>query len=213
VSSFMLHGAGVGGGIAIGQAHLISSARLEVAHYEIAAADVEQEVMRFNVAVEKVRAELLALRRSVPASAPAELGAFLNLHLMILDDSTLSQAPRELVRTRRCNAEWALVMQMDGLVAQFEEIEDAYLRERKADIIQVVERVLKDGSHTVVVTPEGQEAIEKLTIARRQSLTEVLEGWDPEDHPEVVEMIRHLAHALLADDDRLLADAQPTPTV
>jgi DNA-binding MarR family transcriptional regulator len=75
----------------------------------------------------------------------------------------------------------------------------------------MVERVaqVSNGSNSVVVTPRGEEVMEKLTIARRQSLTEVLEGWDPEDHPEVVEMIRHLAHALLADDNRLLADAQP----
>ena len=141
--SFALHGAGVGGGIAIGQVHLISSARLEVAHYSISPADVELEVMRFSVAVDKVRAELQALRRSVSASAPAELGAFLNLHLMILDDSTLSLTPRELIRSLHCNAEWALVEQMNYLVAQFEKIEDAYLRERKADVVQVVERVLK----------------------------------------------------------------------
>ena len=61
---------------------------------------------------------------------------------MILDDSSLSHAPRALIREQRCNAEWALVQQMDKLVAQFEEIEDPYLRERKADIGQVVERVL-----------------------------------------------------------------------
>jgi phosphotransferase system enzyme I (PtsI) len=94
-----------------------------------------------------VRAELRELSRSVPASAPTELGAFLNLHLMILDDSTLSQAPRDLIRTMRCNAVWALVTQMDHLVAQFEKIEDAYLRERKADVVQVVERVLKALMH------------------------------------------------------------------
>jgi len=141
--SFALHGAGVGGGIAIGQAHLISSARLEVAHYEIRPADVELEVMRFSLAVDKVRSELQALRRSVPASAPAELSAFLNLHLMLLEDSTLSLVPRELIRGLRCNAEWALVEQMNYLVAQFEKIDDAYLRERKADVVQVVERVLK----------------------------------------------------------------------
>ena len=141
--SFTLHGAGVGGGIAIGQVHLISSARLEVAHYEIKPEHLELEVMRFSTAVDKVRAELQALRRSVPASAPTELGAFLNLHLMILDDATLSYAPRDLIRSLRCNAEWALVQQMDYLVAQFEKIEDAYLRERKADVVQVVERVLK----------------------------------------------------------------------
>jgi phosphotransferase system enzyme I (PtsI) len=140
--SFTLHGAGVGGGIAIGQVHLISSARMEVAHYDVAPEHVELEVMRFSVAVDQVRAELQALRRSVPASAPTEFGAFLNLHLMILDDSTLSQVPRDLIRNLRCNAEWALVEQMNYLVAQFEKIEDPYLRERKADVTQVVERVL-----------------------------------------------------------------------
>ena len=141
--SFALHGAGVGGGIAIGQAHLISSARLEVAHYSIAPEYVEAEVMRFSAAVDRVRTELLGLHHSVPASAPPELDAFLNLHLMILDDATLSRTPRELIRSQHCNAEWALVTQMDQLVAQFDQIEDLYLRERKADVVQVVERVLK----------------------------------------------------------------------
>src|ERR1017187_5361483 len=99
--------------------------------------------MGFSVGVETVRSDLEGLRRSVPAGAPTELGAFLNLHLMILDDSMLSQAPRELIRSLRCNAEWALVQQMDYLVAQFDKIDDPYLRERKADVVQVVERVLK----------------------------------------------------------------------
>jgi phosphotransferase system enzyme I (PtsI) len=141
--SFTLHGSGAGGGIAIGQAHLISSARLEVAHYAIATEHLELEVMRFSTAVDKVRAELQGLRRSVPADAPAELGAFLNLHLMMLDDATLSHVPRALIRSLRCNAEWALVQQMDYLVAQFDKIDDPYLRERKADVMQVVERLLK----------------------------------------------------------------------
>jgi phosphotransferase system enzyme I (PtsI) len=51
--------------------------------------------------------------------------------------------PKKLIRERRCNAEWALVQQMDLLVAQFDEIEDIYLRERKHDILQVVERVVR----------------------------------------------------------------------
>jgi phosphoenolpyruvate-protein phosphotransferase (PTS system enzyme I) len=141
--SFTLHGAGAGGDIAIGHAHLISSARLEVAHYTIPTRDIELEVMRFSTAVDKVRAELEGLRRTVPADAPSELGAFLNLHLMMLDDATLSHVPRALIRSLRCNAEWALVQQMDYLVGQFEKIEDPYLRERKADVTQVVERLLK----------------------------------------------------------------------
>jgi phosphotransferase system enzyme I (PtsI) len=142
-ASFTLHGAGVSGGIAIGYAHLISTARLEVAHYEVPADRIEEEIGRFDNAVAQVKGELMGLHASVPASAPAEMGAFLDLHLMILDDSLLSQVPRELIRSRRYNAEWALIQQMDMLVARFEEIEDAYLRERKTDIQQVVERLLK----------------------------------------------------------------------
>ena len=142
-ASFTLHGAGVSGGIAIGYAHLVSTARLEVAHYDLAPEAIEDEIRRFDDAIAEVRGELIALQASVPATAPAEMSAFLNLHLMILDDAHLSRVPRELIRARRCNAEWALMQQMEMLAQQFEAIEDAYLRERKSDIVQVVERVLK----------------------------------------------------------------------
>jgi phosphotransferase system enzyme I (PtsI) len=140
--NFVLHGSSVSGGITIGHAHLVSTARLEVAHYQIPEESVEAEIARFDAAISLATDELAALGSHVPADAPAEFAAFLNLHRMILDDSSLSHAPRALIREQRCNAEWALVQQMDKLVAQFEEIEDPYLRERKADIGQVVERVL-----------------------------------------------------------------------
>jgi len=160
-ASFTLQGAGVSGGIAIGYAHLITSARLEVAHYEIAREEIDAEIVRFDSAVEQVRGELIGLHAAVPADAPAEMGAFLDLHLMILNDAMLSVAPRELIRTRRWNAEWALVHQMEILVHRFEEIEDAYLRERKADVQQVVERVLKGmlGTGHHPEPPEHEENI------------------------------------------------------
>ena len=142
-ASFTLHGAGVSGGIAIGYAHLVSAARLEVAHYDIAPEAIEEEVSRFDDAIAEVRGELIGLQANVSATAPAEMSAFLNLNLMILDDAQLSRVPRELIRSRGCNAEWALTQQMELLAQQFEQIEDAYLRERKNDIVQVVERVLK----------------------------------------------------------------------
>ena len=142
-ASFTLHGAGVSGGIAIGHAHLVSTARLEVAHYEIAPGDVEAELQRFDAAIAKVRSELAGLQSGVLASALAEMKAILGLHAMLLNDSNLSVVPRDLIRNRLCNAEWALVQQMDYLASQFEQMEDPYLRERKQDIVQVVERVLK----------------------------------------------------------------------
>ena len=142
-ASFTLHGAGVSGGIAIGHAHLVSSARLEVAHYAISETDVDSEIQRFETAVTRVRWELDELQTSMPSNAPAEMGTFIDVHRMILEDASLSKVPADLIRARHCNAEWALVQQMDSLVAQFNEIEDAYLRERQADVTQVVERILK----------------------------------------------------------------------
>ncbi len=141
--NFVLHGHAVATGITIGYAHLVSTARLEVGHYEVPPEDVESEVERFDVALRRAGAELEGLKTQIPAGAPAEFGAFLDLHRMILDDASLSQAPRELIRSRRCNAEWALVQQMEKLTDRFEQIDDPYLRERKADVQQAVERVLK----------------------------------------------------------------------
>jgi phosphotransferase system enzyme I (PtsI) len=141
--NFVLHGSSVASGITIGHAHLVSSARLEVAHYHIAEEAVPAEIFRFDAAIARAKQELAMLEGRMPEDAPAEFGAFINLHRMILEDSSLSHAPRELIRERRCNAEWALVQQMETLVEQFEAMEDPYLRERKGDIQQVVERVLK----------------------------------------------------------------------
>ena len=142
--TFSLHGQAVSGGIAIGRAHLVSHAALEVAHYQLRERDVAGELVRFDNAVATAGAELDALRAdaSVPG-APAELSAFVDVHAMILADTALTDGVRELIRERRCNAEWAMVQQMQLVVDQFDEFEDAYLRERKHDIVQVVERVLK----------------------------------------------------------------------
>jgi phosphotransferase system enzyme I (PtsI) len=142
--SFSLHGLAVSQGIAIGRAHLISHATLEVAHYQVREKEIAAEVERFDNAFAAVRSDLEAVRReaSQPGS-PSELTAFVDIHSMILDDPLLSEVPKDLIRQRRCNAEWALVQQMQELVAQFDEIEDGYLRERKHDVVQVVERALR----------------------------------------------------------------------
>ena len=143
--SFALHGLAVSSGIAIGHAHLVSHATLEVAQYQVRERDVATEVARFDHALETVRAELDLLKLEAEASpgAAAELSAFVDLQAMFLADPLLAEIPRGLIQDRRCNAEWALVQQLEHLSAQFDEMEDAYLRERKQDIVQLVERILK----------------------------------------------------------------------
>ena len=141
--SFTLHGLGVSGGIAIGRAMLMSHATLEVSHLTLAPRMVDKEIERFDAAIKTVKDELLQIKENTE-HAPAELNAFIDIHTMFLEDPELAEKPREIIRERRCNAEWALVQQMEHLVDQFEQFDDAYLRERKFDVVQVVERVVKE---------------------------------------------------------------------
>ena len=173
--NFVLHGHAVSSGITIGYAHRVTTARLEVAHYEIAEDAVEAEVRRLDAGLHKAREELQALKAHIPADSPPEFEAFLNLHRMILDDSTLAQAPKELIRARRANAEWALVQEMEKLTDRFDQIEDPYLRERKADVQQAVERVLKAlmGAQTLA-EPELSEEQEMIVVAHDLSPADML---------------------------------------
>ncbi len=141
--SFTLHGLGVSGGIAIGRAMLMSHATLEVSHLTLAPRMVDKEIERFDAAIKTVKDELVQMKESTE-HAPAELNAFIDIHTMFLEDPELAEKPREIIRERRCNAEWALVQQMEHLVDQFEQFDDTYLRERKFDVVQVVERVVKE---------------------------------------------------------------------
>jgi phosphoenolpyruvate-protein phosphotransferase (PTS system enzyme I) len=188
--SFTIHGIGVSGGIAIGRAHLLSHTTLEVAHYVLPADEVADEQARLKAALDSVRGELGALRATVPASAPAEFAGFIDLHLMILDDAMLSTQPLHIIEAERCNAEWAVKVQLDALLAQFDEIEDAYLRERRVDVIQVVERVLKalSGHPGYIPPPKSGDA--------EHSLILIAHDLSPAD---VVEFKQHLFASFITD--------------
>ncbi len=141
--SFQVFGLPVSRGVAIGRAVLIASSRVDVAHYFIDESGVDAEIERLRSARDAVANELSVLQRDMPAEAPAELSALLDVHLMLLHDESLTGATKQWIRDRHYNAEWALSAQLEVLARQFDEMEDAYLRERKADLEQVVERLLR----------------------------------------------------------------------
>ncbi len=155
--SLQVFGLAVSRGVAIGRAVLVASSRVDVAHYYVAQQDVEAEVQRLRRARDEVAEELETLQRELPSDAPAELSALLDVHLMLLRDEMLTGATKAWVRERHYNAEWALSAQLEVIARQFDEMEDAYLRERKADLEQVVERMLKvmarSGSHEQRTAP------------------------------------------------------------
>ena len=176
MASFSLHGIAVSQGIAIGRAHLMAPAALDVKHYLIAPDQVEAEIERLKSAVKAVHQELHIIRSELPKDAPPELGAFIDVHSLILSDPMLAEVPQDIIRHRYYNAEWALVTQIEELSAQFDEIEDPYLRERKADIQQVGERILKilTGSATHL-PPTGEAAANIIVVAHDISPADMLQ--------------------------------------
>ncbi|MBI5461989.1 MAG: phosphoenolpyruvate--protein phosphotransferase [Gammaproteobacteria bacterium] len=136
-----LTGIGVSRGIAIGKAHLLQRGNLEVLEYAIPLHLLDDEVSRFRRALDVARGQLNAIRGRIPANTRADIVDFIDTHILMLEDSTLTIAPEHLIVSRQCNAEWALKLQRDALVQVFEAMDDAYLRMRKDDIDHVVMRI------------------------------------------------------------------------
>lgn len=136
-----LHGIGVFKGYAIGAAHVLRREHVEVAHYILLPNQVSREIERYKSAVAAAMQQLRLVREQIPPHTPADIAAFIDAHLLMLNDPMLTEAPVKLIREQHCNAEWALKLQRDSLVDVFEEMDDPYLRTRKDDVDHVVQRI------------------------------------------------------------------------
>ena len=145
--SFTVHGLAVSRGIAIGRAVIVASSRIDVAHYFVKPDQVEAEIHRLRRARDGVVEEIERVQASLGElgshDAHPELSALLDVHLMLLQDEQLTSGVKHWITERHYNAEWALTTQLEVIARQFDEMEDPYLRERKADLEQVVERLLR----------------------------------------------------------------------
>jgi phosphoenolpyruvate-protein phosphotransferase (PTS system enzyme I) len=145
--TFSVHGLPVARGIAIGRAVLMASSRVDVAHYFIEAGQIDSEIERVRAGRNEVVEEIHRLQQTIaqmgPKEAPHELAALLDVHLMLLQDEELISGVKHWISDRLYNAEWALTTQLEVLSRQFDDMEDDYLRGRKADLEQVAERILR----------------------------------------------------------------------
>ncbi|MGC4367066.1 phosphoenolpyruvate--protein phosphotransferase [Hydrogenophaga sp. R2] len=145
--TFSVHGLAVSRGVAIGRAVIVASSRVDVAHYFVQPDQIEAEIQRLRRARDVVSEDIARVQQGLhdlgPADAHPELTALLDVHLMLLQDEQLTSGVKHWITERRYNAEWALTTQLELIARQFDEMEDPYLRERKADLEQVVERMLR----------------------------------------------------------------------
>jgi len=157
--TFAIHGLNVSRGVAIGRAVLVASSRVDVAHYFVQAGEVQSEIDRLrkgrNAVIEEIHRLQASITHMDPKETPHELSALLDVHLMLLQDEELVGGVKRWITDRLYNAEWALTTQLEVVARQFDEMEDEYLRERKADLEQIVERILRamKGSGTSFMAP------------------------------------------------------------
>ncbi|MEQ8233728.1 MAG: phosphoenolpyruvate--protein phosphotransferase [Gammaproteobacteria bacterium] len=142
--TFTLHGVAVSRGIAIGRVHVVERNQLEIDEVRLTPHEVDAEIARLDSAVALARHHLREIRDNIPSSTPSEIAAFIDTHLLMLDDAAFSEEPARLIREQLCNAEWAVKLQRDKLVAVFDEMDDAYLRTRKDDVDNVVDRIVRN---------------------------------------------------------------------
>ena len=179
--TFSIHGLAVARGIAIGRAVLVASSRLDVAHYFITPAQIPTEIERLRLARDAVVQELQRLQLDMPKDAPHELAALLDVHLMLLEDELLATGVKHWIEDRLYNAEWALTSQLEVIARQFDEMEDPYLRERKADLEQVTERVLhcmKGGISPIAQTRPTSRPQQELQLGDTMDVPLVLVAHD-----------------------------------
>ena len=139
--SFTLHGIGVSRGIVIGKAHIIERTELDIIEYAIPVDEIPLEVARLHAAVQQAKLNLRDVRKEIPPTTSADIAAFIDTHLLMLEDSAFTFDAERLIKDLRCNAEWALKLQRDALVKAFDEMDDAYLRTRQDDVDHVVTRI------------------------------------------------------------------------
>ena len=232
--TFSLHGLAVARGIAIGRAVVIAGSRTEVRHYFIQPEQVPDELARAQRARDAVAHELQRLSDELPADAPAELAALLDVHLMLLQDEVLSHGIDQWIVERRYNAEWALVTQLEQVARQFDEMDDPYLRERKADLEQIVDRILRhmrgqacpaalqgstsagasDSSDTLILVAQDLSPADMLQFKRSVFAGFVTSVGGKTSHTAIVARSMdipavvgaRLAHQLIRQDDWLIVD-------
>jgi len=172
--TFAIHGLAVAPGIAIGRAVIAASSRMEVVHYFIEPEQVVPEIKRLRAGRDAVVEELRRMQEELPADVPHELAALLDVHLMLLQDELLENGVKRWISERLYNAEWALTTQLELVSRQFDEMEDEYLRERKADLEQVVERVLRymRGVASPVAPPASPKRAQGMLPGLGEELTE-----------------------------------------
>ena len=228
--SLWLSGIGVSRGIAIARIQKLHGGDLEAPEYTLSAERVEPEIARFYAAVQRAREQLRQVRGQIPAGTPDDIGAFIDTHLLMMDDRSITEATVQLIRDQKLNAEAALRRSRDALVDVFEQMDDAYLRTRKDDVEHVCGRILRillknerqlpnkgEGAEAGIIVSDDITPADIILLAQQNVAAFVTEYGGPLSHPAILARSLGIpaivglrdARRLLRDGEWAIVDGEP----
>lgn len=139
--SIYISGIGVSKGIAISKAYVIARAQIDTKQKNLPASEIASEISRFKSALTQVNRQLHDIKNKIAKNTPDDIVAFIDTHLLMLNDPAFDEGTITNIKEFSCNAEWALQMQSERLVQVFDEMEDPYLRTRRDDVLHIVKLI------------------------------------------------------------------------
>ncbi len=136
-----VQGVGVSRGVAIGEAYVYRREQVDVRQRFIRKSEHEKEIARFKRALKHAGQQLRDIKQQIAQSTPVDILAFIDTHLLMLEDPAFRDGTIHNIRTLSCNAEWALHKQGERLLQVFDEMEDPYLKTRRDDVLYVLQRI------------------------------------------------------------------------
>lgn len=143
-------GVGVSPGIAIGKIKVYQKKSFhydaegsETVNHNNDTADCEAEISRYENAAEQAKKRLLQLREKARKEVGAEQASVFEAYQLILEDQQFHDSVRSIIQEEHAEATYAVAKTRDQFAAMFAEMNDDYMKERAADIVDVVEQVLE----------------------------------------------------------------------
>ena len=223
-----LSGIGVCRGIAIGRVQKLHGGDLEIPERVPQGAGIEREVERFVQAQKTAHDQLQAVRAQIPPGTPGDIASFIDTHLLMMDDRSITEATVNQIRAAPMNAEAALVHSRDALIGVFEQMDDPYLRTRRDDVEHVCARILRvllnserqltvvDSSGPTVIVADDITPADIILLSQQSVLAFVTEYGGPLSHtailarslsiPAVVGL--HNARRLLKEGEQVIVDGE-----
>ncbi len=144
MSGQIFRGVAVSPGIAVGKALVVEVRRPRAKRELLDPGRIPQEVTRLQEALEASRRQILEIQERIANEVGAQYARIFDAHLLILEDRLLVERATALIQGQRLNAEYAVQEILEPVRQALSRVENGYLRERRTDVDDVGDRVLRN---------------------------------------------------------------------